>query len=184
MFRVSAPPKPQTPGPSRPAPPAPHEGRPGVNKRLGDGGSPGSMPAGRFHSEKVVESFLGQRPLAGLPPLADGSGVQRGGGGNLRCSPGAEERHRRGVCRCQLAALPHPLHGQPAHPSAQARPTRRGYPGPSRMVRTIYQQLSPAEVHGQLDRVVEQLREPFPQVAEPWISSRCRSGLRTLARAS
>ena len=35
----------------------------------------------------------------------------------------------------------------------------------ARMVRTIYQQLSPAEVHGQLDRVVEQLREPFPQVA-------------------
>ena len=31
------------------------------------------------------------------------------------------------------------------------------------MVRTIYHQLSPAEVHGQLDRV--QLREP-PQVAE------------------
>ena len=64
------------------------------------------------------------------------------------------------------AALSHPLHGQPAHPSAQARPTRRGHPGPSRMVRTIYQQLSPAEVHGQLDRVVEQLREPFAQVAE------------------
>ena len=40
------------------------------------------------------------------------------------------------------------------------------HPGPSRMVRTIYQQLSPAEVHGQLDRVVEQLREPFAQVAE------------------
>ena len=34
------------------------------------------------------------------------------------------------------------------------------------MVRTIYQQLSPAEVHGQLGRVVEQLQEPFPQVAE------------------
>ena len=34
------------------------------------------------------------------------------------------------------------------------------------MVRTIYQQLSPADVHGQLDRVVEQLREPFAQVAE------------------
>ena len=29
MFRVSAPPKPQTPGPTRPALPAPHEGRPG-----------------------------------------------------------------------------------------------------------------------------------------------------------
>ena len=49
---------------------------------------------------------------------------------------------------------------------AQACPTRRGHPGPSRMVRTIYQQLSPAEVHGQLDRVVEQLREPFAQVAD------------------
>ena len=33
-------------------------------------------------------------------------------------------------------------------------------------VRAIYQQLSPAEVHGQLGRAVEQLREPFPQVAE------------------
>ena len=55
---------------------------------------------------------------------------------------------------------------KPAHPRAQACPTWRGHPGPSRMVRTIYQQLSPAEVHGQLDRVVEQLREPFPQVAE------------------
>ena len=167
---------------TRPSGPARRSAR--INKRLGDGGSPGSMTAGRFHSEKVVESFLGQPPLAGLPPLADGSGAQRGGGGNLRCPPRAEERHRRGVCRCQLAALPHPLHGQPAHPSAQARPTRRGYPGPSRMVRTIYQQLSPAEVHGQLDRVVEQLREPFPQVAELWISPRCRSGLRTSARAS
>ena len=93
-------------------------------------------------------------------------GLRRGGAGNLRCPPGAEERHRRGVCWGQLAALPHPLHGQPAHPSAQARPTWRGHPGPSRMVRTIYQQLSPAEVHGQLDRVVEQLRELFAQVAE------------------
>ena len=34
------------------------------------------------------------------------------------------------------------------------------------MVRTIYQQLSPTEVHGQLDRVMEQLLKPFPQVAE------------------
>ena len=34
------------------------------------------------------------------------------------------------------------------------------------MVGTIYHQLSPAEVRGQLERVVEQLLEPFPQVAE------------------
>ena len=38
--------------------------------------------------------------------------------------------------------------------------------GVATMVGTIYQQLSPAEVHGQLDRVVEQLREPFAQVGE------------------
>ena len=51
------------------------------------------------------------------------------------------------------------------------RVPKRAQPGVAtqdlpRMVRTIYQQLSPAEVHGQLDRVVEQLREPFAQVAE------------------
>ena len=121
----------------------------------------------------------GQREILGMDVGASEDGAfwlaflrsltarpQRGGAGNLRCSPGAEERHRRGVHWGQLAALPHPLHGQPAHPSAQACPTWRGHPGPSRMVRTIYQQLSPAEVHGQLDRVVEQLREPFAQVAE------------------
>ena len=45
------------------------------------------------------------------------------------------------------------------------RVPKRAQPGVATMG-TIYQQLSPAEVHGQLDRVVEQLREPFPQVAE------------------
>ena len=33
------------------------------------------------------------------------------------------------------------------------------------MVRTIYQQPSPDEVHAQLDRVTDQLRNRFPQVA-------------------
>ena len=42
------------------------------------------------------------------------------------------------------------------------------------MVRTIYQQLSPAEVHGQLDRVVEQLRELFAQVDRT--AGGCRAG--------
>ena len=45
------------------------------------------MPAGRFHWGEVLESFLGQPPLAGFPLLVDGSGAQRGGTGNLRCSP-------------------------------------------------------------------------------------------------
>ena len=79
----------------------------------------------------------GRRVLAGLPAVADRSGPQRGGAGNLRCSPGAEERHRRGVHWGQLAALPHPLHGQPAHPSAQACPTRRGHHGPHHLPATV-----------------------------------------------
>ena len=33
------------------------------------------------------------------------------------------------------------------------------------MVRTIYQQPSPDEVHAQLDRVTDQLGDRFPQVA-------------------
>ena len=33
-------------------------------------------------------------------------------------------------------------------------------------VRTIYQQLSPEEVHAQADRVVAQVRDHFPQAAE------------------
>ena len=41
-----------------------------VNSRPGDGDSVGSMPARHFHSGKMVESFLSQPLLAGLPPLA------------------------------------------------------------------------------------------------------------------
>ena len=70
---------------TRPSGPARRSAR--INSRLGDDDSPGSMPAGRFYLGEVVESFLGQPLLAGLPGLADGSRTQRGGGGNLRCSP-------------------------------------------------------------------------------------------------
>ena len=41
-----------------------------INSRPGDGDSPGSMPAGRFHWGEVVESFLGLPLLVGLPPPA------------------------------------------------------------------------------------------------------------------
>ena len=46
------------------------------------------------------------------------------------------------------------------------RVPKRSQPGVAAMVRTIYQQLSPEEVHAQADRVVAQLREHFPQAAE------------------
>ena len=34
------------------------------------------------------------------------------------------------------------------------------------MVHTIYEQLSPKEVHAQADRVIAQLQEHFPQAAQ------------------
>ena len=42
---------------------------------------------------------------------------------------------------------------------------RRAQPWVVTMVRTIYQQPSPDEVHAQLDRVTDQLQNRFPQVA-------------------
>ena len=75
---------------TRPSGPTPRSAR--VNSRPGDGNSPGSMRAVRFHLGEVVESFLGPPLLAGLAPLADGSGSQWDGTGNLRRSPRAEER--------------------------------------------------------------------------------------------
>ena len=46
------------------------------------------------------------------------------------------------------------------------RVPKRAQPGVATMVRPIYQQLSPEEIHTQADRMIAQLREPFPQVAE------------------
>ena len=45
------------------------------------------------------------------------------------------------------------------------RVPRRAQPWVATMVRTIYQQPSPDEVHAQLDRVTSQLQDRFPQVA-------------------
>ena len=133
------------------------------------------MPAGRFHWGEVLESFLGQPPLAGFPVLVDGSGAQRGGTGNLRCSPEPAPAKAGGLKnaiaavfagaswqRCRTHVMANLLTRVPK----RAQPELVEGPAWPPWYRTIYQQLSPAEVHGQLDRVVEQLREPFAQVAE------------------
>ena len=46
-----------------------------------------------------------------------------------------------------------------------SRVPKRAQPAVATMVRTIYQQPSPVEVHAQHQRVVEQLEERFPQAA-------------------
>ena len=46
------------------------------------------------------------------------------------------------------------------------RVPKRSQPGVATIVRTIYKQLSPEEVHAQADRVIAQLQEHFPQAAE------------------
>ena len=45
------------------------------------------------------------------------------------------------------------------------RVPRSAQPWVATMVRTIYQQPSPQEVHSQLERVVDQLSERFPQAS-------------------
>ena len=45
------------------------------------------------------------------------------------------------------------------------RVPKRSQPGAATMVRIIYKQLSPEEVHAQADRVIAQLQEHFPQAA-------------------
>ena len=73
---------------------------------------------------------------------------------------GLRGANRRSLRRSQLATVPHPLHDQ-----LLTRVPRRTQPWVATMVRTIYQQPFPDEVHAQLDRVTDQLRNRFPQVA-------------------
>ena len=121
----------------------------------GDGGPKGSVDPGYGRGRQ-----RGRRLLAGLPAVADRrlSGVElvvsdaHQGLKNAIAAVFAGASWQR--CRTHFMA------------NLLTRVPKRAQPGVATMVRTIYQQLSPAEVHGQLDRVVEQLREPFPQVAE------------------
>ena len=46
------------------------------------------------------------------------------------------------------------------------RVPKRSQPGVAAMVRTIYQQRSPEEVHAQTDRVIAQLQDHFPQASQ------------------
>ena len=92
-----------------------------------------------------------------------------------RCPPGASAGWSwwyRTLIRDSAAPSPQSL-AEPAGNGAAptfmtnllTRVPRRTQPWVATMVRTIYQQSSPDEVHAQLDRVTDQLRNRFPQVA-------------------
>ena len=70
---------------TRPSDPARRSAR--VNTRSGDGDSPGSMTAGRFHSEKCWRVFWANPLWLALLRSLTARGLRRGGGGNLRCPP-------------------------------------------------------------------------------------------------
>ena len=53
-------------------------------------------------------------------------------------------------------------------PNLLSKVPKRAQPWVATMIRTIYQQPSPEEVHAQGHRVVALLDERFPQVAGPW----------------
>ena len=65
--------------------------------------------------------------------------------------------------RSQLATVPHPLDDHLLTPVP-----RGAQPWVATMVRTIYQQPSPDEVHAQLDRVTDQLQDRFPRSPLYW----------------
>ena len=95
----------------------------------------------------------GRRRLAGVLPQPDRPRPVRGAAGHLRRAPRPGRRDRRHAARRGLAAMPHPLPAQPAHQGAQdARPWV------ATMVRTIFDQPDPVEVHAQFARVVAALR--------------------------
>ena len=64
-------------------------------------------------------------------------GPRRGGAGGLGRASGTPRRHRRSLRRSQLATVPHPLHGQPAHSGPQARPAMGSHHGAHHLPATL-----------------------------------------------
>ena len=64
-------------------------------------------------------------------------GLSGGGAGGLGRSSGTPRRNRRSLRRSQLAAVPHPLHDQPAHSGPQACSALGGHHGPHHLPATL-----------------------------------------------
>ena len=86
------------------------------------------------------------------------SGVESG---DLGCTPWTDRRHSDCVRRRELAEMSHALHDEPAHAGAQKRSALGGHHGAHHLPAAVCRQ----EVHSQLEKVVEQLAERFPQAS-------------------
>ena len=64
-------------------------------------------------------------------------GSERGGSGGIGCASGTKGRYRNCLRWGQLAAVPHPLHDQPAHTGPQARSALGGHHGTHHLPATL-----------------------------------------------
>jgi putative transposase len=97
----------------------------------------------------------------GVPALPGCSRAHRGAARDLRRSRRSEGRDRRSAPGRGVAALPGPLHAQPAGSGPQGRPA-----AVAAFVRTIFAQPDHASAMDQLHRVADGLRPRFPRAAE------------------
>ena len=109
-----------------------------------------------------VTTSRGRRRLAGVLPRPDRPRPVRGRAGHLRRPRRPGRRDRRDPARRGLAALPHPLRGQPDVRDPEERPGR----GCKALLHSVYDQPDADAVHAQFDRVVDALADKLPAVAE------------------
>ena len=105
----------------------------------------------------------GRRRLAGVLPRPDRPRPDRGPAGHLRRPPGLVDGDRRDPARRGLAAVPHPLRGEPDG----RRPRRASWAvGARRCCTRSTTSPTPTSVHAQFDRVLDALADKLPAVAD------------------
>ena len=104
----------------------------------------------------------GRRRLAGVLPRPDRPRPDRGRAGHLRRAPRPGRRDRRDPARRRLAAVPHPLRGEPdgGHPEGVLGR------GSRRCCTRSTTSPTPTSVHAQFDRVLDALTDKLPAVAD------------------
>ena len=104
----------------------------------------------------------GRRRLAGVLPRPDRPRPDRRPAGHLRRPPRPGRRDRRDPARRGLAAVPHPLRGEPDGGDPEGVAGR----GCGRCCTRSTTSPTPPSVHAQFDRILDALAEKLPKVAE------------------